>query len=295
LTGGQPGLVLAIVRDITERKRAEAALTEYSERLEEMVEARTQELQAAQEQLVRQEKLAMLGQLAGSMSHELRNPLTTISNAVYYLKMVLAGDEADETIQEYLDIITSEVRDASKIISDLLDFSRIRPADKEKIAVSDLVARVLEKRPAPEGVEVKFEIATGLPALFVDARQIQQVLVNLVTNAFQAMTTSSLRREPAVEPSAETAEGGEMTIRADMVGEQVRISVTDTGHGISDEHLSKLFDPLFTTKAKGIGLGLTISKTLVEANGGSIAVQSQEGIGTTLTILLPMGPGGSNG
>ena len=144
-----------------ERKRAEEALKEYSERLEEMVEERTQELREAQEQLVRREKLAVLGQLAGGVGHELRNPLGVISNAIYFLQMVLS--ETDETTREYLGIISSEVRDAEKIVSDLLDFSRTRLPEREEVAVSDLVAQVLERRPAPEGVDVITEIGPDLP------------------------------------------------------------------------------------------------------------------------------------
>jgi signal transduction histidine kinase len=265
----------AVQRELTERQRAEEALKEYSERLEEMVEERTQELRDAQEQLVRREKLAVLGQLAGGMGHELRNPLGVISNAVYFLQMM--QPDADETTKEYLGIISSEVRDADKIVSDLLDFSRTRFPDREKVAVSDLVAQVLERRPAPENVEVTTKIALDLPPVFVDPRHIGQVLGNLVTNAYQAMP-----------------EGGYLTIETSEVSgkppRSVALSITDTGCGIPEKHKAKIFEPLFTTRAKGIGLGLAVSKNLVEANGGSIEVESpstklragEEGKGSTL-------------
>jgi len=262
--------------DITERKRAEEALKEYSEHLEEMVEERTKELREAQEELVRKEKLAVLGQLAGGVGHELRNPLGVISNAIYYLQTTLL--DADETTKEYLEIIRSEVHNSGKIVSDLLDFSRARPAEREAIAVSDLVAQVLEKQPPPEEVKVTTKIAPDLPPLFVDPRQIEQVLVNLVTNAYQAMP-----------------EGGRLTVKAKGEKGQAYISVSDTGCGISKENMKMLFEPLFTTKARGIGLGLAISKNLVEVNGGSIEVESpspplrtgQEGKGSTFTVILP--------
>ena len=268
--------IVSVVRDITDRKRAEEAMREYSERLEEMVEERTQELREAQEQLVRREKLAVLGQMAGGVGHELRNPLGVISNAVYLLQ--LAIPDADETTREYLDMISSEVRNSTKIISDLLDFSRTRMPERGEIAVSDLVAQVLAKQPPPADVQVTTELAPDLPAMFVDPRQIGQVLGNLVTNGCQAMPDGG-----RLTITAEFVEGG--TVRNPK--SQIRIGVSDTGVGIPAENMNKLFEPLFTTRAKGIGLGLALVKTLVEANGGSIEVESEEGKGSTFTVWLP--------
>ena len=255
-------------RDITERKRAEERLQEYSERLEEMVEERTQELRDAQEQLIRREKLVILGQLAGGVGHELRNPLGVISNAVYFLQTVLT--DADESTKESLEMISEEVRNSTKIISGLLDFSRTRLPDREEVAVSELVAEVLKKRPPLENVEVITEIAPDLPPVFVDPQQTGQVLGNLVTNAYQAMK-----------------EGGNLTISAQAERGQVSLSVADTGCGIPPENMAKLFEPLFTTRTRGIGLGLAVSKSLVEANGGSIEVISKVGKGSTFTVRLP--------
>ncbi len=257
-----------VVADITKRKLAEEALKEYSERLEEMVEERTKQLREAQEQLVRREKLAVLGQLAGGVGHELRNPLGVISNAVYFLQMTLP--DADETTKESLEMISAEVRNSTKIISDLLDFSRTRLPDREEAAVPELAAEVLKKHPPPEEVEATTQIAPDLPPVYVDLHQMGQVLVNLVVNAYQAMK-----------------EGGKLTISAQAEEGQVALSVTDTGSGISQENMAKIFEPLFTTKARGIGLGLAVSRSLVEANGGSIKVESEEGKGSTFTVRLP--------
>jgi len=251
-----------------ERKRAEEALKEYSERLEEMAEERTKELREAQEGLIRKEKLAALGELAAGVGHELRNPLGVISNAAYFLKMTLS--DADQTTREYLELISSEVRDAEKTISDLLSYPRIQPAEREEVAVSHLVAQVLEKQPPPEKVKVTTNIPSGLSPVFVDPHQIGQVLFNLVTNAYQAMP-----------------EGGNLTITAQEEPGQVAVSITDTGLGIAQENMAKIFEPLFTTRAKGIGLGLPVSRDLVEANGGSIQVHSEAGKGSTFTAFLP--------
>ena len=155
-------------------------------RMEKKVEQSTRELKDAQEELVRKEKLAIVGQLAGGVSHELRNPLGVISNAAYFLQMTLS--EADETTREYLEMIGSEVRKAEKVVSDLLGFSRTRLAERQELAVSDLVEQVLETQTPPEGAKVDTEIAPDLPPVLVDPAQIWQVLANLVSNACQAMS-----------------------------------------------------------------------------------------------------------
>ena len=264
---------------VAERVRVEAMLREYSERLEEMVEERTGELRDAQEELVRKERLAVLGELAGGVGHELRNPLGVISNAVYYLQTILPdADETTATAREYLELIASEVHNAAKIISDLLDFSRTRSPEREETAISELIAQVLQKQPPPEKVVVTTRIASDLPPVFVDPRQIGQVLVNLVTNAYQAMP-----------------EGGRLVIKTSEVSGKlpksgrVAIAISDTGCGIPQENMEKVFEPLFTTKARGIGLGLVLSRNLVGANGGRIEVESEVGRGSTFTVWLPVG------
>ena len=275
-------LYQAAQQELAEREKAEEALKaanqqltaseqelrKQREHLKETIKERTKELRDAQEELIRKEKLTMLGQLAGSVGHELRNPLGVISNAIYYLKTMLP--DADETIKEYLDMITSEVKNSERIVTDLLGFSRIQPADKEKIALSELVDQALDKQPSPDNVKVTKEIASDLPLVFIDPRQIDQVLFNLIINAFQAMP-----------------DGGKLTISAQAEKEKVSLSITDTGCGVSRENMKNIFEPLFTTKARGIGLGLAVSKSLVEANGGSIEVESEEGRGSTFTLILP--------
>lgn len=238
------------LEDITDRKWAEDALLK------------------AQEQLVRREKLAVLGQLAGGVGHEIRGPLSVIWNALYLLKMDLP--DADEMIGEYLDMIAAEVHKANKIVSDLLDFGRTIPSARQPALAQELVEAALVRAPAPEHVRVTAEIPDDLPILSVDPQQVCQVLVNLLTNAYQAMEGE-----------------GALSICAGAEGEQVSISITDTGGGISPENMDRLFEPLFTTKARGMGLGLAISKNLVEANSGQIRVESTVGVGTTFVLTLP--------
>jgi signal transduction histidine kinase len=237
--------------------------------LEKRVEERTRELRETQEQLIRQEKLAVLGQMAGSVGHELRNPLAVITSALYYLKLV--QPDADGKVKKYLNIIETETRTAEKIINDLLDFARIKSVDVEAVSASELVIRILERYHVPEAVSVRIEIPEDLPKFYADPRQMDQVLSNLVINACQAMSA-----------------GGELIITAYQQDKMIAIAVNDTGEGIPQENMKKIFEPLFTTKSKGIGLGLAVSQKLAEANGGRIEVQSEAGKGSTFTLVLPI-------
>ena len=247
-------------------------LQAYSERLEEMVQDRTAELRKAQGELLRRERLAVLGQLAGGVGHELRNPLGVINNAAYYLNSVYG--QGDEKIREYLQIISSEVRNAEKIVSDLLNLSRSKPAEGQRVVLSEVVTRVLESYEVPQGVEVDVDVPEGLAEVYVDPHHVEQVLLNLVANGCQAMEEG----------------GGVLGVSGEEVEGGVELRVTDSGCGIKGEDIAKVFEPLYTTKARGIGLGLAVSKNLVEVNGGRIEVESEDGRGSTFRVFLPSAP-----
>ena len=262
----------SFVRDISKRKEAEAALKAYSERLEEMVEERTQELREAQEKLVRREKLTVLGQLAGSVGHDLRNPLGVISNAAYYLQTLLADAPAvpaHKDLHEYLDMITSEAHVASEIVSNLLNFARTGQVYQEYVDLVALIRQVLSKQTPPQNVHVHLSADDNLPWALIDARQIEQVLINLLINAYESMS-----------------EGGTVEIRVWSEAGWIQVSISDTGCGIPAQNMEKLFQPLFTTKKRGMGLGLATVKSLVKANGGDVWVESEEGQGCTFTVRL---------
>jgi PAS domain S-box-containing protein len=298
------GKIIAAIetlQDITERKHAEETLRwteeelqKWNRELESKVEERTRQLFEIQEELVRGEKLAVLGQLSGSVGHELRNPLGVMSNAVYFLKMVLT--DADETVREYLDIIKKEIDNSLYIITDLLDFARTRPPRTTTITTRQLTEESLNRCAIPENVALQTEIPDNLPRLRVDPLQIGQVLTNFITNAVQAMPDGGALRisarlvgaglVPAQSLPAHEQEGQPQGLP--LPPDFIAISVTDNGEGITPENMKKLFQPLFTTKAKGIGLGLVVCKNLVEANNGRIKVESEPAKGTTFTVLLPI-------
>jgi signal transduction histidine kinase len=243
--------------------------------LEGRVERRTQQLKdtlrqlrEAQGELVRTEKLAMLGQLSSSVGHELRNPLGVMSNAVYFLKLVIK--EPPAKVAEYLDILKHQIVLSEKIVSDLLDFARVKPPQLQSVSVPDLVHGQLDRVGQPAGVEIVTSMSEGLPPVLVDRVQVGQVLFNLLTNAVQSMEGGGILRVSAVSANG-----------------SVRLEVADTGSGITPENLQLIFDPLFTTKARGIGLGLSVARSLVRANRGDIEVTSEVGRGSTFTMTLP--------
>ena len=210
-----------------------------------------------------------MGQLASGVGHELRNPLAVINNALYMLR--LAKTQQSPAFENYLNIIDQEVAASNKIITDLLTFARIKPANMEPVQIAKLVDGILQKFVPPENVLIRNELNKNTPEVIVDGKQVEQVITNLITNAYQAMP-----------------QGGNLTIDAKVARDSLKIEFADTGVGIPAENLEKIFEPLFTTKAKGIGLGLTISKMLAEVNGGKITVKSKPGLGSIFTLVLPV-------
>ena len=264
-------------QEIAERMHAEEVVRQLNFTLEKRIEERTRQLRDAQEQLVRHEKLSVLGQMASSIGHELRNPLSLINSAIYYLKLV--QPDADEKIKQYLGIIEQEVHTSEKIITDLLDFARIKSVDREVVSASDLIRQALMRFPAPPEVDVTIECPKDLPRVYADPRQMIQVLGNLTLNACQSMLAPGLNKSARVR---------HLSLYSSLQDDMIKIIVKDSGEGIPAENMKKIFEPLFTTKPKGVGLGLPVSQKLVEANGGRIEVQSEPGTGSTFSVYLPI-------
>lgn len=256
--------------EIGRRKLAEAGMRRMNEELEKMVQGRTKQLLDAQEELVRAERLAVLGQVADTVGHELRNPLGVMNNAVYYLQAVLP--DADATIKEYLGIIKDEIADAERIVSDLLDAVRTKPPQPERVEISAVIEQALRKCNVPSSIAVSLDIPAGLAAIHADPMHLHQVFWNLITNGVEAMP-----------------QGGKLAIRVsdDPSAHVLHVGVADSGTGMTAEQQARLFQPMFTTKARRIGLGLVVVKNLVRSNGGSVAVESEPGRGSTFTVTLP--------
>jgi len=221
-----------------------------------------------QERLVRQEKLAVLGELAAGVAHELRNPLGAIKNAACFLSMAL--QEPEPEVKETLEILEKEVATSESIINGLLDFARPKPPALRKVDVNHIVQEALARIKVPENIQVVSQLDQALPNILADTDQLAQVFSNLILNAVQAMP-----------------DGGKLTVKSEVPTPQwVSLSFADTGVGIPRENLGSLFEPVFATKAKGIGL--SIVRGIIENHDGKISVQSQMGKGTTFTLRFPL-------
>ena len=253
-----------------------AVVEEANLTLEDRVQQRTQELQDAQDQLVRSEKLAAIGQLAGGVAHDLRNPLGAIKNAVYYLKKRLGTSDIAESnprIGQFLKIAEEEVEHSNAIISDLMSFARVGIPSLSATNLEQVVGNVLSTMEIRENVHVVKQFDPDLPEIMADPEQLYRVFINLANNAQDAMS-----------------DGGQLTISTREVDGYAEVVFQDTGVGISEEDFKKIFEPLFTTKTKGtgLGLGLAVSQQIVAKHGGTIQASSTPGEGTTFTVQLPL-------
>ncbi|MDY6853989.1 MAG: ATP-binding protein [Thermodesulfobacteriota bacterium] len=226
-------------------------------------------LKTSKQELVKSERLATMGQLAAHVGHEIRNPLSVIKSSAYYLKMKLGN--TDNKVTEHIKRIERQVSISDKIISDLLDFSRIRTPVFGEVQINDIIEEVISDFTIPEGIQLVKELKRTLPPIRADRDQLRLVFVNMVINAIDIMP-----------------EGGRLHIKTEGNEGLQEIEFKDTGYGISKEDQEKVFAPLFSTKTHGIGLGLTLCKAIVEEHGGNIEVKSKEGKGTSFIIRLPL-------
>jgi len=256
-------------RDITERREMERKLQEYAEHLEEMVEERTRELRESQERLIKSERLAAIGQLATMVGHDLRNPLSSIQNACYYLKMKLSSSK-DEKIKKMFEVIENEINYTNNIVKDLLEFSRVKKPELKKVDIISSIRDALTQLEFPKNIKIITKFGK-VPAIEADLDQLRRIFQNIALNGAQAMP-----------------DGGRLTVSTRKNGDFVEVAFTDTGVGIPEENMDKLFTPLFTTKAQGAGLGLAICKNLVEGHNGRIEARSKVGEGSTFTVRLPV-------
>jgi len=275
----QAAITIENTQLIEQLKKASSQLAAYAEQLEQMVEERTRQLKKSQEDLLKAQRLAVIGELAGMVGHDLRNPLTSIAGATYYAKKHLT-DKIDGKIREMLELIEKNIAYSNKIINDLLDYSREITLDLRETSPKKLVMEVLCSVNVPKKIKL-VDLTKDEPKIKVDIDKLKRVLMNIIKNAIDAMP-----------------KGGTLTIKSKKQKDSLEIAITDTGVGMSKETLEKLWTPLFTTKAKGMGFGLPICKRFIEAHGGTICAKSTMGKGSTFTVTIPIEPkvttGGEN-
>lgn len=265
--------VISMVQDVSARKAAEDELTRYRVHLEDLVRERTGQLELAQQELVQKERLAVLGQLTATVSHEIRNPLGTVANAIYVLKEQLkAGDQA--SLERSLLLAERNVERCDDIISDLLDFSRRRSMQKKALQIDPWFDELLDELSIPKEINCRREL-NSQATVSADPERLRRVMVNVVTNALQALAE---RQNGDQSLSAETRSRDD----------RCEIVVSDNGSGMSAEVLARIFEPMFSTKNFGVGLGVPIIKNILEGHGGGVDYQSVAGEGTTVVMWLPL-------
>jgi len=277
---GKISRFIHISRDITQHKKEEEELTR---RLEQMVEDRTRQLRETHEKLLHQDKMSSLGKLSASVVHEINNPIAGILNLIMLMKRIASEDAVQQKeidqFKKYLDLMENETRRTSRIVSNLLAFARQSKIAPKRLSVNQLIEKTLflnSNQLKIGGVKVETILDPSLPDLLGSEDQLQQVFMNLLSNAAEAM-----------EPG-----GGKLTIETKHLlrEDKLQINFKDTGPGIPEEDIPKLFEPFFTTKKKGqgVGLGLSVAYGIIREHDGSIYVVSEVGQGTTFQVRLPL-------
>lgn len=267
--GDEVRFIVGIVQDLTEWRGAEDRLRRENEELERRVEERTAALRRAQLDLLRKEKLTELGKLAGGVAHEIRNPLSAINNAAYVLERQLGGTLPPESAAA-LAIVHEEVRRANHIVSDLLDYARVREPNRRPVLTSLLIEAAIRAADVPGEVGVRVSKSDRPPLVLVDATQCEAALSNVLRNSVEAMQGR-----------------GQITIDEEENDSSVFLRVRDDGPGVSLDVEGRLFEPLVTTKVSGLGLGLVTARTLVEGQGGSLTYERKSDGGASFVIKLP--------
>lgn len=218
--------------------------------------------------LQRTERLATIGQVAAGVAHELRNPLNVVKTSVYYL--LNARNPTPEKMAEHLQRIERQVGLADSVITALSNLARLPVPNLRPLEPARQLREAAELNPVPANIQVEIECPADLPLLLADPDQLRIVLGNLIRNAREAMP-----------------EGGRLTLRARGGEGEVLLEVSDTGVGIPPENLARIMEPLYSTKARGLGLGLAIARAIIEKNQGSMTAHSTPGAGSTFTVRLP--------
>jgi PAS domain S-box-containing protein len=259
---------LRVAKD--EAEALACAVQEANVDLERRVEERTSELRAVQADLVKATRLSTLGQLTATVAHELRNPLSAIRNSIFSVGEIAASRGID--LERPMQRIQRSIDRCNRLVSDLLDYSRTRELTLRSQTIDDWLGEVIAELGPPDGVSLELDLKSGGGQARIDDERLRQVVVNLYENAVQAMEATPSPR---------------LAVRTHVQHHRIEIVFEDNGCGIAPEHLGKVFEPLFSTKPFGTGLGLATVKQIVEQHGGAIELASTPGTGTRATIRLP--------
>jgi PAS domain S-box-containing protein len=276
---GQPCL-LFISADISALKATQRELERYHKSLEQMVADRTRELEAAQGELVKRERLAVLGQLTATVSHELRNPLGVIRSSNFYLQR--RNQDTEEKTLKHFRRIDEQVTLCDTIVADLLEYTRGRSTNMVRQALGSWLPQVVEQMQEAWALEIGLRLSKDLPPWSHDQEKMRRVIINVLDNALQAVHAreKELKGDPGYQPS--------VSLEAAKQADSVVLRCIDNGIGMDAQTCRRAFEPLFTTRARGTGIGLANVKKIVDEHGGRIELQSCPGQGTRISIFLPL-------
>ena len=270
--------LLIMIDDTSKRKQDEIELEKHRNHLEEMVNKRTQKLINTQSELVRKERLATLGQLTATVSHELRNPLAAMRPALYMLDK--KTNNKDETISKALKNIDRNINRCDHIIDDLLDFTRITELNAKEILFDEWLNSVIDEQTIPEGIVITKELNLRNINLLIDTNRFRRAVINIIDNSCHSMLDNNLQTV--------TTKNAHINIKTLTNASRVEIIITDTGCGMTKDTLDKIFEPLFSTKAFGVGLGMSTIKQIMRQHSGDIEINSEKSKGTTVILWLPL-------
>jgi signal transduction histidine kinase len=262
------------------RKQAEQEIQKINEDLERRVEERTAELPTAQDTLLRNERLSTLTQLTATVSNELRNPLGVIRTSAYTLRGKLTGGEP--RTERMLDRIERNVVRCDRIIDELLDFTRISQLEPEPTFLDVWLEETLNEQNLPSGVVLRLALDRPNLALSLDRDRFRRAIINVFNNACQAMIGDGNEDADSKEHT--------LTVRTQESAGRIDVIFLDTGPGIPPDVYKRIFEPLYSTKGFGVGLGLPAVKHIMEQHGGGIEIESEEGCGTRVCLWLPNSP-----
>lgn len=259
------------------KNRVNRQLVRYQEHLSELVEERTRELKEAQVERVRDERLSVLGQLTATVAHEIRNPLGAARASIFSIEKALENNNP-QRVQQALQLAEHNLVRCDRIIDDLLNFTRRRELRFQPIAIDEWVEQVLLPLRVPDGITIKKEYQAGI-LVPIDSERLLRAIINTWNNALEALQEKENKTRL-------------LTISTffNKAHQRLDICFSDTGPGIPQENLDKIFEPLFTTKRFGFGLGLPVVKTIMNEHHGGVDINSQPGVGTRVTLWLPVPP-----
>ena len=269
---------IAVVRDISERKKVEAELAQYRDNLEELVKEKTHELHNAQDELVRKERLATLGQLTATVGHELRNPLGAMRPSLYIIEKK-TQEINDEKLQSAVERINRNISRCDRIIDELLDFTRITGLSLSKANFDEWLNSLIQEQNIHDDIKLDWQPGLGDYVANIDFDRVRRAVINVIENGGHAM----LKDDDINHVIADAR----LTIRTFQDNERINIQVTDTGSGIPEDVLPQIFTPLYSTKGFGVGLGMPTVKQILEQHSGGIEIDTCVGKGTTVTLWLP--------